>query len=242
MGVAQERAELRRQARERRAAVLPRLRAAIATAKRNRAARVRACRSEMVKRRRAVKRAAEQAARELERRIASTRKRATAAAAACKVRAVKEGTAEIERELSKLEAEKAAIAALGRRARGLRSERGRAGGRRAAELRAESDDAVRHELGDDPVLLALWERLKSKVKGTARMSRAEAFFEHLHNHPELVDEQRARQEQRYEQQAEELLAKARAPVPAEVDELRDCLSMLTECEQHCDRAPAPPPF
>lgn len=242
MGVVAERAALRREVRGRRATVLPRLRAAVANAKRARTMRVRACRSEMLKRRRAVKRAADKAARDLARRIERARKRATSAAAACKMRAVKQGTADIERELSALQEEQQAIAALGRKARGLRSEHGRAGGRRAAELRAESDDAVRNELGGDPVLLALWERLRAKIKGTKRTSRAEAFFDYLHNHPELVDEQRAKAERDYERQAEGLLAKARAPLPVESDELRDCLSMLGECERHCDRAPAAAPF
>jgi len=241
-GVVAERRELRRQAKERRAVVLPRLRAAVRDAKRARVARLRACKSEMLKRRRRVKRAADQAARELERRIEKARKQASAAAAACKTRAAKQGTAEIERALGELGTEREAIAALGRKARGLRSEHGAKGGRRAAELRAESDDAVRHELGDDRALLALWERLRGKIKGTRRTSRAEVFFDYLHNHPELVDEERARQEQRYEREAAELLSKAAAPLPTDSDELRDCLAMLGECERHCARAPAAPPF
>jgi len=60
--------------------------------------------------------------------------------------------------------------------------RGVAGGRRAAELRTESDDEVRQSI--DPLLVPLWERVRRTIKGSARKSRTEAFLEWVHDHPE----------------------------------------------------------
>jgi hypothetical protein len=60
--------------------------------------------------------------------------------------------------------------------------KGRAGGRRAAELRAESDDAVEQSI--DPSLLPLWRRIRHHIKATARRTRTEAFLEWVHDHPE----------------------------------------------------------
>lgn len=52
------------------------------------------------------------------------------------------------------------------------------------ELRAESDDYVRGNL--PPELLGVFEQVKSKIKGSARRTRTEAFMEWVEEHPEDV--------------------------------------------------------
>lgn len=50
--------------------------------------------------------------------------------------------------------------------------------RRAYEAIQESDSAVEHEiLGAAPELLPVWKKVKRSIRGSARRSRAEAFFE-----------------------------------------------------------------
>lgn len=50
------------------------------------------------------------------------------------------------------------------------------------ERRAESDDEVRSNV--DPSYWSLWLRIKRSIKATPRMSRTEAFFQYVHEHPE----------------------------------------------------------
>jgi hypothetical protein len=54
------------------------------------------------------------------------------------------------------------------------------------ERQGESDDEVRSNIPDD--LVPLWERVKRSIKGSARMSRTEAFLKYAEEHPgEVVD-------------------------------------------------------
>jgi hypothetical protein len=55
---------------------------------------------------------------------------------------------------------------------------------RARELRTESDDTVRQNI--PPELAGLFERVKSHIRGTDRMSRTEAFLHYAEEHPEEV--------------------------------------------------------
>jgi len=58
----------------------------------------------------------------------------------------------------------------------------------AAELRQESDDAVRANLPPD--LLPLFERIKNSIKGSSRQSRTEEMLLYAEQHPnEVVDAQ-----------------------------------------------------
>lgn len=53
--------------------------------------------------------------------------------------------------------------------------------KRAAELRAESDDAVRANLPPD--LVPVFDRVRRSIKGTPRMTRTERFLEWAAEHP-----------------------------------------------------------
>jgi hypothetical protein len=55
---------------------------------------------------------------------------------------------------------------------------------RARELRTESDDTVRQNI--PPELAGLFERVKSHIRGTHRISRTEAFLHYAEEHPDEV--------------------------------------------------------
>jgi hypothetical protein len=78
-------------------------------------------------------------------------------------------------------------------------------GARARELRGESDDTVRGNL--PPELVPLFERVKSRIKGSDRMSRTEAFLHYAEEHESEVLEVI---EDRTEAMLRELEAKERA--------------------------------
>jgi hypothetical protein len=62
---------------------------------------------------------------------------------------------------------------------------GRARAARAAEVLAESDDRVRHDLDTEDERL-LFELVRTTIKPTARMTRTEAFFQWMHDHASNV--------------------------------------------------------
>ena len=78
-------------------------------------------------------------------------------------------------------------------------------GARARELRGESDDTVRGNI--PPELVALFERVKGKIKGSDRMSRTEAFLHYAEEHDREVLETI---EDRTDAMLRELEAKERA--------------------------------
>lgn len=108
----------------------------------------------------------------------------------------------------------------------LISERGRKGGRRAAELRAESDDEVVRNIGEDKLMVELFRKNRAKFKATKHRSRTEAFFEWLHDHPEELDELRSKKEIEWEKKAERMFQE-RQPEP-DYDELERCQRELAE--------------
>jgi hypothetical protein len=204
VGTVEKRKQLRRDARERQREVLPRLRAAVRAAKAAKKTRLAKCKAECVAHRARVKAQAAKARELLRERIKLAKEAARSACSSCRVDVGAESLDELNQSLAAVEAERKAIAELRSRAGVLRSDRGRAGGLRAAELRAESDDAVRRDL-DDPELVAVWESVRPCVRATPRMSRTEAFLELIHREPELLDEHRARAERQWAAEAEQAL-------------------------------------
>lgn len=99
--------------------------------------------------------------------------------AAAKDAARSEAIGALELRRRELEAEKA------QRAEELRIRRIWKGGpekksrRKAIEAIAESDDAVLRDI--DPGLAPVWEKVKREIRGTARLSRTEAFLHWLHD-------------------------------------------------------------
>jgi len=175
----QVKAELRRLKRE----ALPELRRALAQTKRQKKNRLKQCRAEcrmLTKQARARARTAEKKLRE---HLARLRISAKLACASC-VNIDAKALDRMNDLADRIRAEQSAIAGLRNKLDHLRSTKGQAGGRRSAELRAEHDDEVRRDLGDDPALLALWQKVKSKIRGSKNRTRTEAFFEYVHDHPE----------------------------------------------------------
>lgn len=233
--ITDKRRELRREARERQKETVPKLRAVVRARKAAKRKRLAKCRADCKRKRAKVQRDAVRARELLRERIKKTKQVAREACGMCKVSATDRGLDELDRALGKVQAEREAIAELRRRAAQLTDPRGRAGGRRAAELRAESDDEVRRNVEDDPDLGALWEAIdKRQFKRSPHRSRTEAFLEHVHDHPEELDELRAKQEAQYDREAEELFAKW--PRDAAVGKMTD--AQLAEVVADLDRADA----
>lgn len=96
--------------------------------------------------------------------------------------------AALARSLKRLDEHRRVLAAL-RAVRGDRAGRtaeARAEhARRARELRETSREDVAREIEHhDPALLPVWEKVGSRIKATARKSRAEAFFQWVEENPE----------------------------------------------------------
>ncbi len=209
--VVQRRRRLKAAARERQRETVPRLRKAARELKAARAKRRKFCTTQCQRRRKKVQAQAVRAREQLRARIAKLKQRAREACNACKVNAHDEDLDKLDRVLDQLATEREAIRELRAEARGLTSSRGRAGGKRAAELRAEARDAVRRDVADDPVLLALWEKHGTKIKAKPRSTLTETFLEWVHDHPEVIAELQAEQERQYAEEAEAMLATLQKP-------------------------------
>lgn len=161
----------------------------------------------------------------------------------CVARARADTREKIERTGAALQTEREAERKMKGRAASLKSERGRAGGRRAAELRGESDDAVRFELKDDPDLIALFNRIRHKIKATPGRSRIEAFHEFVADNPGELAAVKAEAERRYEAEAERAFrerATSEEEAEAELDD--EMLAEIREINRE-ESFPGPPvPF
>lgn len=236
-----QRRALKLSARERQREVVPRLRKAVVLAKRNRSKRLAKVRADCKRKFALVQRNAVSARKALIKRIALAGVKAKEACAACKVQANSDGLDRIDAAFAAVETEREAIADLRSRAGRLISQRGRAGGRRSAELRAESDDEVARDLDDDETMVALWKRVKSKITASPRRTRTEAFFEYVQDHPEELDEQRSRMEVQWEREADAAFARmkeAKIGPMGEIDELETFGSELDAAHLLVDNPPA----
>jgi len=220
-----KRKQLKSEIREKRRHVLPKLRKAVKDATSDRTKRIRACKADCKKLLRKAKQRATVARRKLEIVIKRAQAKAREACSSCKVLDEK-GLDAIQKSLEALDKERKEIIALRSQAASLISERGRAGGRRAAEIRAESDEEVIRNLDEDKELIALFKSMRMKIKKTPRRSRTEAFLEFVHDHPEALDELRAKAQLKYEKEAERMFAE-REPPPC-TDELSECQRELAE--------------
>ncbi len=223
-----ERKALRAQIREKRRTVLPALKNLIKQAEKARRARIKQCRVDCRQAERKAKQTAKQARRKLEQHIYRLKNCAVQVCESCKT-VDEKGLNTLQQALENLETEKRAIADLRRKVSLLQSTKGKAGGRRSAELRSESDSEVLHNLSDNAELIALFKKVRGKIKATPHMTRTEAFFDWLHNHPEALDELRAKQQHQFESEAKRMYAKREAP---------PCLEQLKQCERELDELKA----
>lgn len=226
-----QRRELRAQARERQRDVVPRLKERIRQTKLARRDAVKRCAGQCKHRRTRLQRAADQARAELKARIAKLRDKLRAGCGLCRTHAKEREIDSLERLLAELATERDAIRSLRLRASAMTSAHGRAGGQRSAELRAESDDEVKRNLDDDPLLLATWNRLKHKIQGSAKRNRTEAFLEHVQDHPEALEETQRMQEAKYEQEITALYDSLRKAPGGSESELEDYTAELERAEK-----------
>lgn len=220
--------------------MIPKLRKAVQGARRHKRERLKGVKEKCQQRRAQLREQAQAARLRLREKIAATKARAQDTCRLMKARATEEELDAIEAALGALAAEREEIAKLRYQASRMKSARGAAGGRRAAELRAESDDFVRAELGDDAALVALWDRVKRKIKATPYMSRIEAFYQHVHDNPADLDEMQAVLEQQWEAEAERMFRERaeQPPIGALGDEeLTGYLAELASIEQHLAKHP-----
>lgn len=218
----QVQAEIRRRKKE----VLPRLRAAIVAAKKEKKARIKTCRAtadEQLKVLRKKQKAARVAMRKY---LKKMEREFQKGVKVCRAEISANVLDKVETISRQIEAENAEIMRLRREADALVSPARRAGGRRAAEKRSESEDEVRRNL-DDPFMRELWEKKKAKIRGSKYRTRTEAFIEYVKDHPEEIERLRFRQER----EAEKALEKAYAERAAG----RTCDMDLDDCQRELDR-------
>jgi len=192
----ERRRALRSAAQEKRAAlrdVRARITRARATRAQRRKARLARCRD----RRAALKQRARDARSQLAEKL---RQRRDLLKEACSRSSISEALAaddQVERLIAQAKALRAEIDDLVGEARRTRSDTGRAGGRRLAELRSESDQAVEENVVQgDPVLAAVWrrERKNFPMRGSQYASRSELFSDWLAANRWAITEETARQE------------------------------------------------
>ncbi len=203
---------------------------------------MRQCATACKRQRARAKEQASAARQKLRDRIALARVKAREVCKVCKVNARGEGLDRIDTAIAELGLERQNIAELRAAAGGMKSERGRAGGRRAAELRDQSDSEVRNNLGDDDaIMLALWDRTKRKHKASKYRSRTEAFVEHVAEHPEEYAEQTQRMEAQWALEAEQHYAELEAVKVGELDddELVAYRQQLETADDWVDQAAVP---
>ena len=230
-----ERRRLRSEAAARQRTALRLLKVRVRKARVARAKHMRDIRAACVREQKKITRAAERARAQLRARIAKARDKAERVCKACKVDARESDLEALDRALADVQSERETIRAMRVKARGLRDERGRAGGRRSQELRRESDHQVEVNIAD-PAHRALWDRVKSRIKATPRMSRTEAFFQYLHDHPESVYESQQGTEEQWlrEAEAEEARLQDEWLTAGEVAKLDD--RQLAKLSRRLDRA------
>jgi len=236
MSVVQQRKQLKREIRERRRDVIPKLKAAIGSAKKARAARLRTCKADCRAAIRKQRKLAIQARRKLEQHIKKAKAKAKNVCNSCKVVDTK-GVEQISKAIEALEAERKEIDKLRTQASYLKSERGRAGGRKAAEQRSESDSAVIHNLEGDKDLIDLFKKLRGKIKGSKYQSRTEAFLQYVHDHPEALDELSAKKEIQYAKEAERMFRERQPDQNG-----NGCWTDLTKCQRELEELKAAEKF
>lgn len=242
VSIVQQRAQLKREIKQRRKSVIPKLKARIKQAQREKKKRVRQCKTDCRAALSRERKRAAMARRKLLQHIRKAKARAQAVCKSCDLVASK-GVQAVTQALDALEAERKEIKALQVRAASMKSERGRAGGRKSAERRAESDHEVIVNLGEDKDMIALFKKLRPKIKPSKYQSRTEAFLQYVHDHPEALEELRAKKEHEYEREAERLFQERQPDANGngcwtdlgkcqrELEELKAAERFLTEAEK-----------
>jgi hypothetical protein len=91
---------------------------------------------------------------------------------------------EVQRARAELAAERSYQRELKRIERANRAARLEAKRSTRRERRGESDEEVAGNI--PPEFLSLWQRVKSRIRGSDRMTRTEAFMQYAHDHPAEV--------------------------------------------------------
>jgi hypothetical protein len=215
-------AEIRRRKKE----VLPRLRAAIAAAKKEKKRRVKGCRANADEKLKVLRKKQKGARVAMRKHLKKMEREFRKAANACRAGISAATLDQVEKISKQIENENAEIMRLRREADAMVSPRRRAAGRKAAERESESADEVRRNL-DDAFMLELWEKRKSKIRGSKHRTRTEAFLEYVKNHPEELEELVFRKERAAERSVERAFEERAAG--------RTCDLELDDCQRELER-------
>lgn len=206
--ITEKRRELRQEARERQKQAVPALRAAVRARRAAKKKRLAKCRADCKRRRARLQTDAVRAREKLRARIKKARETARAACGFCKVSATGQELDKLDQALAAVEREREEIAKLRARAGRLVDPRGRAGGRRSAMMRSESDAVVRGNIDEHPDLVMLWDNMDHRKipAGDKYITRTERFLEYAEANPWHLDEIRSAKEVAWDKEAEELLS------------------------------------
>jgi hypothetical protein len=83
-------------------------------------------------------------------------------------------------------------------------------------------------------MIALFKKIRAKIKKTPKRTRTEAFLEYVHDHPQELDELRSKKQLQYEKEAEKMWTERAEVKDAEL-ELDQChreLERLRKAEEH----------
>lgn len=235
--ITDRRAELKRAARKRHKEVVPRLRKSVKDARTHRTLRLKKVRAHCKVMMRKHRETAARQRDELRARIAKAKAKAQEICKRAKASASESELDKLDRAIAALLTEREAIADLRARARRLKDPRGRAGGKAAADRQRDSDDFVRAELEDDPVKLALFDRVRGKIKAGPRRTRIEAFFEWMHDHPDQVDAEQEKLHHKWALDAERMFDRLAKAPPADAmkeGRLRKWLAELNTAHDHLE--------
>lgn len=227
MSIATERRALQSQIRHKRKEVVPKLRKLVKALENDRKNRLRECKKECKTAQRKAKKAATFARKKLEQHIQRARKKAGSVCKSCTLDDDK-NLAAFQNALRELNKERETIEQLRKQVSTMKSPRGRSGGRKSAEVRAESDDAVIFNLENNADLIGLFKSVRNKIKASPRRSRTEAFLEWVHDHPEELDAYRSKKQLEYEREAKRMFQERESPPCS--DQLEQCERELAELQ------------
>lgn len=229
----QRQRQLRDEAKERQSQTLPNLKTALREARRTCSKRLQQardrCAAAMAEHRREV--AADRAA--LRAWSQETRAKALAAYRLLKSNMRIESLDEVDAALKAVEEQRVAIERLRQRVASMGDPRDQ-GGRRGAEVLEEAYDEVRRNIGDDPVIIMAFERVKHQLRPSQGRTLTELFFDHIRSKPAVLADCIAKLEQQWTVQAEYLVGRL-SKVPPSGEELRSYLADLDVADRHLSK-------
>jgi len=229
----QRQRELRNRARERQARTLPTLKAALRDARRTHTRRLKEarerCSMAITDHRREV--ASERAA--LRAWADETRNKALAVCRLLKTNLRADELSDVDLALRELDDQRRQIDELRERVMRLGDLRDQRAGLPRHDSMERAYDEVRRNIGDDPVIMMAFERVKHVLRPVQGKTLTEVFYEYIRSKPEALASTIAKLEQQWTLKAEHLIERL-SRIPAEQDQLRRYMADLDAAERHLE--------